>query len=80
MRIIHCTQKLLKEIGNTSLIDILTDTGGLGNIRILETNRDMNKTLRTMLEGRKYFYPVEALRDVLSRVPQRFPSLKIFQV
>jgi hypothetical protein len=39
---------------------------GLGNIRILETNRDMNKTLRTMLEGKKYFYPIEALMEVLS--------------
>jgi hypothetical protein len=43
---------------------------GLGNIRILETNRDMNKTLRTMLEGKKYFYPIEALIEVLSRIPQ----------
>ena len=183
MRIIHCTQKLLKEIGNPSLIDIPTDTGGLGNwytnlirinrrkcllftnektlygflipnvkkanlknivneflvnlsynlqaagfgldiinkvmqeykeigfaktaskkvlgsmtqiafeyairvqmkeglgnIRILETNRCMNKTLRTMLEGKKYFYPIETLREVLSMVPQQFPSLKISQV
>ena len=31
MRIIHCTQKLLKEIGHPSLIDISTDTWGLGN-------------------------------------------------
>ena len=43
---------------------------GLCNIRILETNRDMNKTLRSMLKGKKYFYPIEALRKVLSRVPQ----------
>ena len=43
---------------------------GLDNIRILETNRDMNKALRTMLEGKKYFYPIEALREVLSSVPQ----------
>ena len=53
---------------------------GLGNIRILETNRCMNKTLRTMLEGKKYFYRIETLREVLSMVPQQFPSLKISQV
>jgi hypothetical protein len=43
---------------------------GLGNIRILETNRDMHKPHRTMPQGKKYFYPIEALRDVLSMVPQ----------
>jgi len=31
MRIIHCTQKLLKEMGNPSLVDIHADIEGLGN-------------------------------------------------
>jgi hypothetical protein len=31
MRIIHCTQKLLKELGNPPLVDTVADTEGLGN-------------------------------------------------
>jgi len=173
MRIIHCTQKLLKEIGNPSLVDILADTEGIGNwycnliridgkkcllfthektlysflipnvkktnlknivdeflvnlsfnlqaegfglvviskimqgyqdigfaktaskkvlgsmnqiafewqvlvqmkeglenIRVLEMNKEMNRTLRSNQTGKEYFYPIEGLREVLSSIPQ----------
>jgi hypothetical protein len=40
---------------------------GLGNIKILELNRDMN---RTILKGIKYLHPIEALRDLLNMEPR----------
>jgi hypothetical protein len=43
---------------------------GLENIRVLEINKEMNKTLRSNQMGKEYFYPIEALREVLSMVPQ----------
>lgn len=35
---------------------------GLGNIKILEMNKEIN---RTILKGIKYLHPIEALRDAL---------------
>ena len=43
---------------------------GLKNIRVLVLNKEMNKTLRSNQTWKKYFYPIEALREVLSMVPQ----------
>ncbi len=53
MRIIHCTQKLIKEL--------------LDNIRILEMNKERN---RTILKGIKYLHPIEALRDLSHMEPR----------
>jgi hypothetical protein len=36
---------------------------GLENVKVLEMNRDIN---RTMLKGIKYLHPIEALRDLLN--------------
>ena len=38
---------------------------GLGNVRILEANKDMNRTLRSILTGKEYFYPIEALQELI---------------
>ncbi|MGO9378030.1 MAG: DUF6933 domain-containing protein [Dissulfurispiraceae bacterium] len=43
---------------------------GLEHVRVLEMNKEMNKILRTNQKGREYFYPVDALREVLSSIPQ----------
>src|SRR5208283_275683 len=41
MRIMHCTQKLLKEIGTATLVETSADTRGLGNwyVNILRIER-----------------------------------------
>ena len=38
---------------------------GLGNVRILEANKDMNRTLRSILTGKEYFHPIEALQELI---------------
>jgi hypothetical protein len=43
---------------------------GLENIRVLEMNKEMNRTLRSNQTGKEYFYPIEGLREVLSSIPQ----------
>jgi hypothetical protein len=40
---------------------------GLENIRVLEMNKEMNKTLRTNQTGKEYFYPIEASRELITR-------------
>jgi hypothetical protein len=45
MRIIRCTQKLLKEVGNPPLADIPADTDGLGNWYANITRIDRKKCL-----------------------------------
>ncbi|MGD0282719.1 MAG: hypothetical protein ABSB95_10185 [Dissulfurispiraceae bacterium] len=40
---------------------------GLENVKILDMNRDIN---RTILKGIKYLHPIEALRDLLHLAPK----------
>jgi len=42
------------------------EKGGLENVKVLEMNRDIN---RTILNGIKFLHPIEALRDVLEFCP-----------
>jgi hypothetical protein len=48
---------------------LIQDKGGVENVRIFETNRNIN---RTILKGIKYLHPIEALRALL--LGERQPS------
>ncbi|MBA4371364.1 MAG: hypothetical protein C0402_00710 [Thermodesulfovibrio sp.] len=63
MTLIHCTQKLLKELGNPP---VQTST----NEKTLYSNR-------TILKGTHYLHPIEALRALLlGEIPQ-IPKLRL---
>ena len=39
---------------------------GLGNVRIIEANKEINRSLRSILNGKEYFHPIEALQQLIS--------------